>query len=139
MTLSLHTNKIYFISSSTNVAKLILFHFIGTTLFYACYKQSIKHILFYSILFYSVLFCSVLFYSILSLLHSYPVLRLIISLQVRIHIKTPYVSIDAVQIESEPHAQCEKCTPLSYQLTRQPSFPGRPSINVDTTEYIDSR
>ena len=46
-----------------------------------------------------------------------------VSFQVRIHVWSPLVGVDAVMVESEPgYTGCEVCPPIHYAVTRQPPF-----------------
>ncbi|XP_070533029.1 pappalysin-1-like [Ptychodera flava] len=60
--------------------------------------------------------------------------------KVRVHIKKPFVSIDAVQITSEPNNPvCQPCEPLKYTVHRTPAFPsGENTVTVETPRYADS-
>ncbi|XP_077986925.1 pappalysin-1-like [Glandiceps talaboti] len=59
---------------------------------------------------------------------------------VRVHISSPYTSIDAVQIVSDhSHPVCQPCKPIKYVLHRMPPFEtGVNVITVDSPKYIDS-
>ncbi|XP_078604176.1 pappalysin-1-like isoform X1 [Branchiostoma floridae x Branchiostoma japonicum] len=59
--------------------------------------------------------------------------------KIRIYTSSPYVSIDAVQVESSTaHPICEHCKKIKYKVRREPPFAIGEETAVDTTSFLDS-
>ncbi|CAH1270963.1 PAPPA [Branchiostoma lanceolatum] len=59
--------------------------------------------------------------------------------KIRIYTSSPYVSIDAVQVESSAaHPLCEHCKKIKYKVRREPPFANVEEISVDSTSFQDS-
>ena len=57
--------------------------------------------------------------------------------QVRVYVTSPYVSIDAVSLQSAPDSfRCRSCRPLSYTVQRQPPFTGD-SVVTSEPRFVD--
>ena len=59
--------------------------------------------------------------------------------QIRIHLKKPFVAIDAVEVTSVVgHDQCSHCLPQQYAVTRQPAFGDSDiMVTVNQAMYTD--
>ena len=50
-------------------------------------------------------------------------------MKVRIHLRKPYVSIDAVRLTSSvDHPNCRKCRDVYYKVSRDPPFPSSKDV-----------
>lgn len=58
--------------------------------------------------------------------------------KVRIYVRYPYTSIDAVQLTSSlQHRNCLPCKPLKYHITRTPAFTSAEPVIVTDTRFTD--
>ncbi|OUC44358.1 hypothetical protein D917_09190, partial [Trichinella nativa] len=53
---------------------------------------------------------------------------------------SPFVSIDAVQIVSNPnHELCSKCSHIDYNIVREPPFPKPPLVQSTADTFFTDR
>ncbi|KAI0218078.1 hypothetical protein LSAT2_030188 [Lamellibrachia satsuma] len=58
--------------------------------------------------------------------------------RMRIQVSSPYVSVDAVSLQSAPDSfRCRACRPLSYSVQRQPPFSDDISVSTTEPRFVD--
>ncbi|KAI8487501.1 hypothetical protein Bbelb_347350 [Branchiostoma belcheri] len=59
--------------------------------------------------------------------------------KVRIYTSSPFVGIDAIQVESAAaHPLCEHCKKIKYKVGREPPFTNGEEMAVESTRFLDS-